>query len=297
MQKIGFIGLGIMGRPMARNLLKSGYPLTVYNRSRPAMDALAAEGAHLGKSSADTASKSDIVITMLPDSPDVLEVLTGKDGILEGAKPGAIVMDMSSIAPPAAQEAGRRCREKGVRFIDAPVSGGEQGAKDATLSIMAGGESADIEECRPVLLCMGKSVVHTGGIGSGSMTKLANQIIVALNIAAVGEAMVMGAKMGLDAEVMYHAIRGGMAGSAVLDMKLPKALTRDFAPGFTLDLHIKDLKNALQTASEIGAPLPLTSLAMEFMQELSANGKGMLDHGALISYYEERAGIKIGGQP
>ncbi len=290
---IGFIGLGIMGKPMAKNLIDAGYSLIVYNRSKTAVNELVSYGATSSLSCMEVAEKSDIIITMLPNSPDVLEVLTKPKGILDGARKGSLVVDMSSIAPSAAKQAGSLCSQKGIGFIDAPVSGGEQGAIDATLSIMAGGKAEDLEKCYPVLKNLGKSIVHTGKVGSGSMTKLANQIMVALNIAAMGEAMTLGTKLGLDCEIMYNAVKGGMAQSAVLDGKISKLLNGDYSPGFYLDLHIKDLQNVLDTCNENEVSLPLTKKIMEIMQEQSMNGYGKEDHSTIVKYYENKMGVKI----
>lgn len=290
---IGFIGLGIMGKPMAKNLINAGYNLIVYNRSKPSIDELVSYGATGALSCMEVAKKSDIIITMLPNSPDVLEVLTKPEGILAGARKGSLVVDMSSIAPSAAEQSASLCSQKGIGFIDAPVSGGEQGAIDATLSIMAGGKAEDLEKCYPVLKTLGKNIVHTGKVGSGSMTKLANQIMVALNIAAMGEAMTLGAKLGLDCEVMYNAVKGGLAQSAVLDGKINKLLSGDYSPGFYLDLHIKDLQNVLNTCGENQVSLPLTEKIMKIMKEQSMNGYGKEDHSTIVRYYENKLGVSI----
>ena len=292
-KQIGFIGLGIMGKPMAMNLLKAGYSLTVYDiRPEPVKEVVAA-GAAEGKSSKDVAGKSEIVITMLPNSPEVKEAVLGKDGVLDGAKSGMILIDMSSIAPLVSKEVCSKLAEKGVEVLDAPVSGGEPKAIDGTLSIMVGGKKEVFDEVEDILKVMGGSAVLVGDIGSGNTTKLANQIIVALNIAAMSEAMVLATKAGVDPEKVYQAIRGGLAGSTVLDAKVPLALEGNFKPGFRIELHIKDLANALETAQEIEAPVPLASGVMEIMQALKADGKGGDDHGGIIQYYEKMAKVEV----
>jgi len=291
--KIGFIGLGIMGKPMAKNLLKAGYPVVAYDIVPEAVKELTGAGAEKGESSADVASKTDVIITMLPNSPHVKEAVLGKNGVLEGAKPGTILVDMSSIAPLASKEISEKAAEKGVIMLDAPVSGGEPKAIDGTLSIMVGGPEDAFKKVEDILRKMGSSVVRVGDIGSGNMTKLANQIIVALNIAAMSEAMVLATKSGVDPEKVYQAIRGGLAGSTVLDAKVPLALQRNFKPGFRIELHIKDLMNALETGHEVGVPLPLTSQVMEIMQALKVDGKAGNDHGGIIQYYEKLAQVEV----
>jgi 2-hydroxy-3-oxopropionate reductase len=293
MEKIGFIGLGIMGKPMAMNLIKAGYSLTVYDvRPEPVRDVVAA-GAKEGKNSKDVASQSDVVITMLPNSPDVKEAVLGRDGVLDGARAGLILVDMSSIAPLVAQEVAAEAQKKGVEMLDAPVSGGEPKAKDGTLSIMVGGKQKVFDRVEKILKCMGASAVLVGDIGSGNTTKLANQIIVALNIAAMSEAMVLATKAGVDPEKVYLAIRGGLAGSTVLDAKVPLALDGNFKPGFRIALHIKDLANALDTAHELGVPVPLSSGVMEVMQALKTDGKAGDDHGGIIQFYENLAKVQV----
>ena len=291
--KIGFIGLGIMGKPMARNLMKAGYKLIVFDIKRGPVEELAAEGALAAVSAADVAERCSIIITMLPNSPHVKEAVTGKGGILESAAPGTIIVDMSSISPIAAKEVHDACKAAGVKMIDAPVSGGEPKAVDGTLSIMAGGEKEVFDEVRDILLKMGSSAVLCGGIGAGNTTKLANQVIVALNIAAMSEALMLGVKAGVDPEIIYSAIRGGLAGSTVLDAKAPMVVKGNFKPGFRIDLHIKDLQNAIDTGHAVGAPLPLSAYAMEMMQTLKADGYGQEDHSAIARYYEKITGTAI----
>jgi 2-hydroxy-3-oxopropionate reductase len=282
-----------MGKPMALNLLKAGHSLTVYDiRPEPVKEVVAA-GAKTGKSAKDVAAQSEIVITMLPNSPDVKRAVLGKDGVLEGAKPGLILIDMSSIAPLVAKEVSAEVQKKGVEMLDAPVSGGEPKAKDGTLSIMVGGKKEVFEKVEDVLKAMGSSAVLVGDIGSGNVTKLANQIIVALNIAAMSEAMVLATKSGVDPEKVFQAIKGGLAGSNVLNVKVPLVLDGNFKPGFRIELHIKDLANALDTAHEVGVPVPLTGGVMEIMQALKVDGKAVNDHGGIIQFYEKLAKVEV----
>ena len=293
MEKIGFIGLGIMGSPMAKNLLKKGYPLTVYDIVPEKVDELVKAGAKAGTSSKDVAEKSEIIITMLPNSPEVKQAVLGKNGVLDGARPGSILIDMSSIAPLASKEIAERAKEKKVTMLDAPVSGGEPKAVEGTLAIMVGGPAETFDQVKDILGVMGASVTRVGEIGSGNITKLANQIIVALNIAGMSEAMVLAAKAGVDPENVFKAIRGGLAGSAVLDAKMPLVLKGNFKPGFRIELHIKDMANALDTAHQIGVPVPLSAAIMEVMQALKADGKGKDDHGGIIQFYEKLAKVRV----
>jgi 2-hydroxy-3-oxopropionate reductase len=292
MEKIGFIGLGIMGKPMCRNLLKAGYPLVVYDIVGAAVEEIVGAGAQRGASPKDVAAQTAVMITMLPNSPHVREAVLGKDGVIEGAKPGSILIDMSSIAPLVCKEVAARLAVKQVRMLDAPVSGGEPKAIDGTLSIMVGGDKGDFETYVPLLKAMGASVVLCGEIGAGNVTKLANQIVVAANIAAVSEALVLAAKAGVDPDLVYQAIRGGLAGSTVLDAKAPLMMDRNFKPGFRINLHIKDLANVLETAGKIDAPTPLTDKVMAMMQSLR-DEYGDADHSALVRYYEKKAGIEL----
>jgi len=253
-----------------------------------------ASGAVAAKSSADVASQVPVVITMLPNSPHVKSVVLGKDGVLEGAKKGLVLIDMSSIAPLASQEVEKACAEKGVRMLDAPVSGGEPKAIDGSLAIMVGGEKALFEEMKEILLVMGASAVHCGPIGAGNTTKLANQVIVALNIAAVAEAFTLVRKAGVDPHLVFDAIKGGLAGSTVMNAKAPMMMDSNFKPGFKIDLHIKDLANAMDTAHSVGSPLPLTASVREMMETLHADGFGGDDHSALARFYAKVSGTKIG---
>jgi 2-hydroxy-3-oxopropionate reductase len=287
---IGFIGLGIMGRPMAKNLLKAGYPMVVHDILSPPVEELVMAGAMAGASPKDVGARSDIVITMLPNSPEVKEVVLGRNGVIHGARPGAIVVDMSSIAPLAAREVASALAEKNVEMLDAPVSGGEPKAIEGTLAIMVGGKPHVFDKVRPILLKMGASAVLCGDTGSGNVTKLANQIIVALNIAAMSEALVLAAKSGVDPGRVFEAIRGGLAGSAVLSAKAPMVLQGNYKPGFRIELHIKDIQNALDTAHAIGVPVPLSGTVMEIMQALRVDGRQKDDHGGIIQFYEKLAG-------
>ena len=291
--KIGFIGLGIMGKPMAKNLLKAGYSLVVNDINPAPVKELVAAGAEAASSAKEVAQKTEVLITMLPNSPHVKAAVMGPNGVLEGARPGMIIVDMSSIAPLAAKEVAAKAAEKGVEMLDAPVSGGEPKAIDGTLSIMVGGKKEIFEKCQGFLDKMGTSIVLCGAIGAGNMTKLANQIIVALNIAAMSEALVLGAKAGVDPETIFKAIRGGLAGSTVLEAKVPMVLSGNFKPGFRIELHIKDLANALDTAHELGVPLLLTSQVMEIMQALKVDGKAGNDHAGVVQFYEKLAKCEV----
>ena len=289
---IGFIGLGIMGRPMVRNLLKAGYSLVIYDKFAKCDD-LIAQGAKAGTSCKDVAMQCDVVITMLPNSPNVKDAVLGKDGVLEGAKAGMILVDMSSIAPGAAQEICASVKEKGIVMLDAPVSGGEPKAIEGTLAIMVGGDSNAFETVKPILEKMGSSVVRVGDIGAGNVTKLANQIIVALNIAAVSEAFVLASKAGVNPEAVFNAIKGGLAGSTVMNAKVPMILDGNFKPGFRIDLHIKDLQNALDTAHALNVPVPLTANIMETLQALKNEDLGSSDHSAIVCHYEKLAKAEV----
>lgn len=291
--KIGFIGLGIMGKPMCRNLLKAGYELVVCDVFQTAVDEIVAAGAKAAATPKEIAAQVDIVITMLPNSPQVKQVVLGVNGVIEGGRPGTILMDMSSIAPLVSREVADKLAEKGIDMLDAPVSGGEPKAIDGTMSVMVGGKQEIFDKCFPVLKSMAGAVVLTGGIGAGNVTKLANQVIVALNIAAMSEALVLAAKAGVEPELVYQAIRGGLAGSTVLDAKAPLVMERKFDPGFRINLHIKDLNNVLETSHELGVSLPLTAAVMEMMQALKADGMGDADHCSLVKYYEKMAKVKV----
>ncbi len=291
--RIGFIGLGIMGKPMAKNLIKAGHELIVFDVIKENVDAVVAAGAKAATSSKDVATKCKLIITMLPNGPHVKSVIMGDNGILEGASEGTIIVDMSSIAPIVSQEIEKASAAKGVKMIDAPVSGGEPKAIDGSLAIMVGGDKAVFDEVYDVLMLMGASAVHCGAIGAGNTTKLANQVIVALNIAAVSEAFMLSTKAGVDPIKVFDAIKGGLAGSTVMNAKLPMITEGNFTPGFKIDLHIKDLNNALETGHSVGAPLPLTAIVMEMLQMLHTDGYGQNDHSGIAMYYEKLTGTEI----
>jgi 2-hydroxy-3-oxopropionate reductase len=290
---IGFIGLGIMGKPMCRNLLRAGYSLAVYDIVAAPVAELAADGAKAVDSCASAAAEANVVITMLPDGPQVEEAITGPGGVLEAARQGTVVIDMSSINPMVAQKMAAACEAKGIEFLDAPVSGGEPKAVDGTLAIMAGGKPAVFEKVVPILQKLGSSVTLTGDAGAGNLTKLANQIMVACNIAAMGEALLLATKAGLDPEVVFNAVKGGLAGSTVLNAKAPMVIARNFKPGFRIALHEKDLRNALLAAESMKVSLPFTSLAQQVLIALMNNGKGNLDHSAIVTFLEGMAGIEV----
>ncbi|RLI36952.1 2-hydroxy-3-oxopropionate reductase [Candidatus Bathyarchaeota archaeon] len=294
MVKIGYIGLGVMGKPMAKNLLKAGHQLVVYDVVKEKVDDLVQAGAEPADNCRDAASRGDIIILMLPDSPEVEAVMLGEEGVLEGARPGSIIIDMSSISPLVDIALEKKAREKSLKMMDAPVSGGEPGAVAGTLAIMVGGDASTFDEIKGILNVMGKSVVRVGEIGAGQFTKLANQILVAVHLQAMSEALVFAKKAGLDVQKVYDAVKGGLAGSNVLDAKVPLVLKRNYKPGFRIKLHIKDLKNALIVGRELGIPLPATALAQTFFEACDAAGRGNLDHGALITVTEELAKAQVG---
>jgi len=291
--RIGFIGLGIMGRPMARNLLKAGFTLTVWNRSRPGIDELVAEGAAEGAGPADVARRSDIVITMVGDSPDVEEVALGPNGIVEGAHDGLVHVDMSTISPDVTRRIAARLAEAGIEMLDAPVSGGQQGAIDGTLSIMAGGKAETLERCRPALAAMGGKIVHCGPAGAGQTVKLCNQIAVAVTNLGVCEALVFAARSGIDPRVMIEAVSAGAGTSWQLQNLAPRMVARDFRPGFKVAHQGKDLRLALEAASAMAAPLPGTGLVAEMFSKLEADGLGEEGTQALVKALEKAAGVEV----
>ncbi len=297
-EQIGFIGLGIMGKPMARNLVQAGYELTVYDIVGEAIEELATAGAKAASSSQEVAAATDKIITMLPDSADSERAILGPGGVLEGARPGAIIIDMSSIAPSMSQKIAAECSKKSVEFLDAPVSGGEPGAINAALAIMVGGKQEVFDQCSDLLKVMGSNVVLTGDVGAGNITKLANQIIVAANIEALSEALVLAQKGGVDPERVFNAIRGGLAGSAVMEAKGPMMLERNFRAGFRIRLHQKDLRNVLQTAQELNVPLPVTALVQQMLGSLVNDGDQDADHSAILHFLEKLAHVEVrkGGQ-
>ncbi|MGH7766102.1 MAG: 2-hydroxy-3-oxopropionate reductase [Candidatus Binatia bacterium] len=290
---IGFIGLGIMGKPMARNLLKAGYPLVVHSRSRPPVDELAKEGAAVAASSEEVAARSEIVITMLPDSPDVELVYAGEKGVFAGAKRGALLIDMSTISPVVARKLTAEAEKRGFDMLDAPVSGGEAGAIGATLSIMIGGNTTAVARAMPIFQALGKNIVHVGDAGAGQVAKAANQVVVGVTIAAVSEALVLAAKAGVDPAKVRQVLLGGFAQSKILDAHGQKMLERNFKPGFRIRLHEKDLKIALATGSEYGVPLFVTGLVAQMMAAMKSTGRGDLDHAGLVTLVEELAKTEL----
>lgn len=291
--KLGFIGLGIMGKPMSKNLVKAGHQVVVFDFNQSLVDELVETGATAAKSSADVASQCDTIITMVPNSPHVRAVVFGEQGIAETAKPGTVLIDMSSIDPVESKKIGVELLEKGIDMLDAPVSGGEPKAIDGTLSVMVGGKKEIFDKYYDMLMVMAGSVVYVGELGSGNVAKLANQIVVAVNIAAVAEALTFAKKSGTDPELVYQAIRGGLAGSTVMDAKAPMMLEGNYKPGFRIELHIKDLNNALNAAHAINSPVPLTAQMMEVMQFLKSAGFEKEDHDSIVKYYEKISGTSI----
>ena len=291
--KVGFIGLGIMGKPMSKNLVKAGHELVVFDFNQSAMDELAAVGAKAVKSGAEVAAECDTIITMVPNSPHVRAACLGENGISDTAKPGTVVIDMSSIDPVESKKIGAELAKKGIELMDAPVSGGEPKAIDGTLSVMVGGKKESFDKYYDLLMAMAGSVVYVGELGSGNVAKLANQVIVAINIAAVSEALTLAVKNGADPELVYKAIRGGLAGSTVLDAKAPMMMAHDFKPGFRIELHIKDLNNALNAAHATDTSLPITAEVMEIMQALKNDGCATEDHSAIVRYYEKISNTSV----
>ncbi len=291
--KVGFIGLGIMGKPMSINLVKAGYDVIVNTHNEKTMNELVELGAKKALTAKDVANYADVIITMVPNSPQVREVCLGRNGIIEGAHEGLTVIDMSSIDPVESKAIGEELAKVGIDFMDAPVSGGEPKAIDGTLSVMAGGKKETFDKYYDLLMHMASSVTYCGNLGSGNVAKLANQVIVAINIAAVSEALTLAKKLGADPEVVYKAIRGGLAGSTVLDAKAPMMINHNFKPGFRIDLHIKDLNNALNAAHAVNGYLPLTANLMEVMQSLKNEGFGVEDHSAIARFYERNAKISL----
>ncbi len=291
--KVAFIGLGIMGKPMSLNLLKAGHELFVYDVVPGPVEEVTKAGATACKSAAEAASRAEVTVTTLPDGPEVEAAVLGAAGVLEGAVKGSIIVDMSSISPIVSQKIGKACAERGVRFLDAPVSGGEPKAIDGTLAIMVGGDQKVFDAVLPLFQKMGSSATLTGPVGAGNVTKLANQIMVACNIAAMGEALVLATKAGLDPDVVFQAVKGGLAGSTVLNAKAPMVIGRNFKPGFRIRLHQKDLRNALLAAESLKVSLPFTSLAQQMLISLMNNGRGELDHSAIVTALEDMAQVEV----
>ena len=292
-EKIGFIGLGVMGKPMARNLLRSGYSLVVYDLMPAQVEELAGEGAKKAGSPKEVAQRSDIIFTMVTDSAAIEEAIFGDEGILAGIRPGSVLVDMSSVEPRVSRKIATALADRGADMLDAPVSGGEPGAVAGTLAIMAGGEQRVFERVRPIFEILGNGGLLIGPIGSGNVAKIANQIIVAINLIGLSEGLVFATKAGANPRLIYEAIKNGLAGSNCLNAKAPLILERNFKPGARMEIHIKDLQNALTAAHEVGAPLPFAALAMEVMQALKALGEGQIDHGGVIRYFERLAGIEV----
>jgi 2-hydroxy-3-oxopropionate reductase len=293
---VGFIGLGIMGKPMARNLANAGYDLVIYNRSQDDTEALLGEGERFqaAGSPREVAERTRAIITMLPDSPDVRDVVFGPDGILTAMGKDHLLIDMSTIAPATAVEVNAAMRERGARALDAPVSGGDKGAIAGTLSIMVGGDAEDFQRALPLFEAMGKTIVHVGVPGAGQTVKACNQMVVAIHYAAASEALVLGAKAGVDPDKIVQVLTGGLAASRVLELKGPQMIAHQFQPGFRTDLHRKDLGIALATAQASAAPVPVTALVGQLFEALAAAGRGDLDHSALVTVYEELARFNIG---
>ena len=289
--KIGLIGLGIMGKPMAKNLLKAGYDLTVNDLNRASVDEVVACGAKAA-SNAEIGEQCDVVLTMVPNSPQVKAVMLGEDGVAAHMRPGTVFIDMSSINPVASKEIAAELAKKNIEMLDAPVSGGEPKAVDGTLSFMVGGKQEVFDAYKPMLEAMGASVVRCGEVGAGNTTKLANQIVVACNIQALAEALTLAKMAGVDPELVFQAIRGGLAGSTVMEAKAPMMMAGNDKPGFKIDLHIKDLNNALDCAHTVGSPLPMTAGVQEVLQWLHNQGCGQDDHSSIIKYYKKLTGIE-----
>ncbi len=292
-EKIGFVGLGIMGRPMAINLMKAGYEVHCYDLFPDAVKRVVDAGGKAAASPAEAGRAGDIIITMVQDGPQALQAITGKGGVLDGAAKGKLIIDMSSIAPGVSQELGKACSAKGVSFLDAPVSGGEIGAVNAALAIMVGGHAGDFERAKPVFEKLGKSSVLCGGYGAGQVVKLANQIVVGLNILAVAEALTLAMKAGVNPETVFDAIKGGLAGSTVMNNKAPMMFNRNFQPGFRIELHYKDINNAMQAAREMQVPLQATANLQQILTSLVLAGDGKLDHSGILRFVERQAGIEV----
>jgi 2-hydroxy-3-oxopropionate reductase len=293
---IGFIGLGVMGAPMSRNLVEAGHSLVVLDHHREPMDALAALGADTASSAREVAERSDVVITMLPDSPAVEDAVLGDDGVLAGASEGDLLVDMSTIHPTVSVAVAEAGDERGVSSLDAPVSGGDVGAQQGALSIMVGGEAGDFERARPLFEVLGKTIVHVGEHGAGQVVKACNQVVVAVTIAAVSEALVLGSKAGVEPERILDVLGGGLASNKVMEMRRKNFLEHDFSPGFRIDLHHKDLKIALESGEAYGVPLPVTGIVQQYFNALRVRGHGGDDHSGLLQLVEELAEHRIGSE-
>jgi 2-hydroxy-3-oxopropionate reductase len=292
--RIGFIGLGIMGKPMAHNLLKAGFPVIVHNRHQEVTDELVAAGATAGALPRDIAASCDVLITMLPASPQVEEVLVGPGGVIEGAHAGLTVIDMSTISPIVTRTLADRLAAHGIAMLDAPVSGGDKGAIAGTLSIMVGGEEDTFKRCLPIFEALGKTIVHVGGNGAGQVVKACNQIVVALIIEAVSEALVLGSRAGVDPAKILQVLNGGLAANRVIELRGASMLAHDFAPGGRIKTHHKDLGIILELGRMYGVSLPVTALVDQMFASLETRGRGELDHSAILTYIEDLAGHRIG---
>ncbi len=293
-EKVGFIGLGIMGGPMAQNLMEAGHELVLYNRTMEKAEEIAGDGATVVESPKEVAESCDLIVLMLPDSPQVEEVVEGEDGVLEGLKEGSLIVDMSTISPVVTRELAEKIEERGASMLDAPVSGGEPGAQQGTLAIMAGGSEEDFERARPLLEVMGDAITHVGLTGAGQTAKAANQIVVAVTLEGISEALVLASKAGVAPEKILEAISGGLAGSNVMEAKKENFLEHDFEPGFRVDLHHKDLGIALATGREYGVSLPVTAIVDQMLESLKTKGRGDRDHSAILTLIEDQAQHELG---
>ncbi len=293
-EKVGFIGLGIMGGPMAQNLMEAGHELVLYNRTPEKAEEIAGNGATVVESPREVAESCDVVVLMLPDSPQVEEIVEGENGVLEGIKEGALIVDMSTISPVVTRELAEKIEERGASMLDAPVSGGEPGAQQGTLAIMAGGSEEDFERARPLLEVMGDAITHVGPTGAGQTAKAANQIVVAVTLEGISEALVLASKAGVAPEKILEAISGGLAGSNVMEAKKENFLEHDFEPGFRVDLHHKDLGIALATGREYGVSLPVTAIVDQMLESLKTKGRGDRDHSAILTLIEDQAQHELG---
>lgn len=295
-EKVGFIGLGIMGGPMAHNLIEAGYDLVVYNRPSDKAEELAGEGAKVVDSYKEVAEQCDVIIIMLPNSPQVEEVLAGEGGVFEAVREGTLIVDMSTISPVVTRELAEQAEERGASMVDAPVSGGDVGAQKGELSIMAGGSDEDFKRAEPIFDVVGKVATHVGDVGAGQTVKACNQIVVALNITAVSEALVLGSKAGVEPQKIIDALSGGLAGSNVMDAKAEKFVGHDFDPGFRVELHHKDLGIALAASREYGVSLPVTAIVDQMLESLKAKGRGDRDHSAILTLIEDLSQHEIGNR-
>lgn len=292
-ERVGFVGLGVMGKPMALNLVRAGWQVVAHTRESTALAEVVAAGAEAGADPRDVGARSDVVITMLPTSEVVAEVVGGSEGVLEGARPGSLVVDMSTIDPAVSRGLAAAASERGVAMLDAPVSGGDVGAREGTLSIMVGGEAADVERARPMFEVLGKTIVHVGPHGAGQVVKACNQVVVGITYAAVSEALVLGSKSGVDPARILDVLSGGLAANRIMEVRRRNFLEHDFTPGFRVDLHHKDLAIALEAGGAEGVALPLTALVQQMFRALRAHGRGGLDHSALLTLIEDMSNHRI----